>query len=47
MSIQLLRFRNPDLSGMTLDVATEKPIAKKSMKVMIDQMMSQSHTIYQ
>ena len=29
MSIQLLRFRNPDLSGMTLDVATKKAIAKK------------------
>ena len=29
MSIQLLRFRNPDLSGMTLDVATKKAIAKQ------------------
>ena len=29
MSIQLLRFRNPDLSGMMLDVATKKSIAKK------------------
>ena len=29
MSIQLLRLRNPDLSGMTLDVATKKAIAKK------------------
>ena len=47
MRIQLLPFRNPGLSGMTLDVATKKAIAKKSMKVISDQMMSQSNTICQ